>query len=237
MRKKIIVVKKDGSELMGYLISNGTSEIIMRDAAGKSVAIAKSQITTLEKVPGSLMPPGLTAGLEKEEFNNLIGFLSRLGESGDYRVPTAQFVRRWATIPASKDLSKKLSAEGLGYITEANTKIPFIPIYSKVAGDLPIEELPVIEVNAKKYSVVRFDIEVLSKGNVHFLMNATTGTSGWAGQKPLQFTDRGTVADLSQGIHQITMVIDREIRPKGPLRIQLQITDKSSAQTRLIMGQ
>ena len=31
------VVKKDGSEIMGYLVSNGTSEIVMRDVAGKGV--------------------------------------------------------------------------------------------------------------------------------------------------------------------------------------------------------
>ncbi|WP_317170128.1 PVC-type heme-binding CxxCH protein [Rhodocytophaga rosea] len=232
------VVKKDGSELMGYLVSNGTSEIIMRDAGGKSVTIAKNQINTLEKVPGSLMPPGLTAGLEKEEFNNLIGFLSKLGESGNYRVPTAQFVRRWATIPASKDLAKKISAEGLEYLLKVNTTVPSIPVYSKVAGDLPVEELPIIEVNAnKKYSVVKFDIEVLTKGNVTLLMNTATGISGWAGQTPLQFTGQRIMIEFTQGIHQITLVIDRAVRQKEPISVQLQESGNSGAQTRLIMGQ
>lgn len=232
------VVKKDGSELMGYLVSNGTSEIIMRDAAGKSVIIAKNQINGLEKVPGSLMPAGLTASLEKEEFINLIGFLSKLGEPGNYRVSTAQFIRRWETIPASKDLSKKIANEGLEYLTKMNTKIPSIPTYSKVAGDLPIEELPFFEVNAnKKYSVVRFDIEVLSKGNVRFLMNSTAGITAWVGQKPLQLTDQGTGVDLSEGIHQIMLAIDRSIRPTGSLSIQVQDAGKSDAQIRQIMGQ
>jgi putative heme-binding domain-containing protein len=232
------VIKKDGSEIMGYLVSNGTSEIILRDAGGKSIPIAKNQIHTLEKIPGSLMPPGLTTGLEKEEFNNLIGFLSKLGESGDYRVPTAQFVRRWATIPSSEDIAKKITTEGLDYLTKANTKIPVLATYSKVAGDLPIEELPVIEVNAnKKYSVVRFDIEVLNKGYVNFLMNSAEGITAWVGQKSFKLTDQGMAVDLPQGIHQITLVIDRKIRSKGPFRIQLQDIGKSSAQTRLIMGQ
>jgi putative heme-binding domain-containing protein len=232
------VVKKEGSELMGYLVSNGTSEIILRDAAGKSVNMVKNQISTLEKVPGSLMPPGLTAGLEKEEFINLIGFLSKLGEPGNYRVPTAPFIRRWASIPAGKELSKKITNEGLEYLMKVNTTIPAIPVYSKVAGDLPIEELPIIEVNAnKRYSVIKFDIEVLTKGNVKFLINSVDGISGWAGQKPLKLTDQGTIVELSQGIHQITLAIDRNIRPKGALSIQLQEAGTSDAQTRLIMGQ
>ena len=40
-----------------------------------------------------------------------------------------------------------------------------MPAYSKVAGDLPIEELPVLELSANKpYSIVRFETEVFSKG-------------------------------------------------------------------------
>jgi putative heme-binding domain-containing protein len=36
------VVKKDGSELLGYLASDGANEIVIRDVTGKEVSIAKS---------------------------------------------------------------------------------------------------------------------------------------------------------------------------------------------------
>ena len=232
------IVKKDGAEMMGYLVSNDALEIVLRDVSGKAVSIAKSQISELQKVPGSLMPPGLTAGLEKQEFIQLVSFLSKLGESGKFRVSNTRFVRRWQTVSNNKELAKKVSAEGLDHLVKANTPISFQPVYSKVAGDLPIEELPVLELNAnKQYSVVRFETETLSKGNVNLALNSTTGITAWMGQKPLKLAENGAVVELDQGIHQVTLAIDRRVRQKGPLSIQLKDAKNSPAQTRLIMGQ
>ncbi|MBD2702067.1 dehydrogenase [Spirosoma sp. BT702] len=230
------IVKKDGSEMMAYLVSNGTSEVVVRDVAGTEIAIPKNQINTVEKTPGSLMPAGLTAGLEKEEFINLIGFLSKIGESGDFRVPTARFVRRWSTVSGSKELTQKIAADA-GYVAKDNGKLPFTPIYSNVSGGLPISELPIIEVSpTKKYSIVRFDVEVVSKGNVELALNSTAGVTAWAGQRPLKLTPKGAIAELPQGVQTITLTIDRSQFKDEKLAIQLQDAPQSPAQTRLIMG-
>jgi putative heme-binding domain-containing protein len=231
------VVKKDGSELMGYLASDGASEIVIRDVTGKEVAIPKNQLELMEKVPGSLMPPGLTASLDKEEFINLIGFLSKLGESGKFRVPTARFVRRWNTVASSKDLVKKILADGPGYVARDNAKVSFEPIYSKVAGDLPLAELPVIELNpGKRYSFIRFEIEVVTKGNVNLSLNTTTGLTAWINGKPGKLTEHNLVADLAQGIHTITLAVDRDAFKNPVLNIQLLDGENGGAQTRLVMG-
>ncbi|WP_229321196.1 PVC-type heme-binding CxxCH protein [Larkinella knui] len=231
------IAKKDGSELMGYIVSNGTSELVMRDVTGTEVSVPKSQINVIEKVPGSLMPAGLTASLDKEEFINLVGFLSKMGESGKFRVPTARFVRRWNTVAATKELTAKIRGEGAGYLVKENAKVSFQPAYSKVSGELPVDELPVIEANAnKRYSFVRFEIEVVSKGNVNLALNSTAGITAWVGQKPLKLTDRGIVADLPQGVHAITLAIDRSVQKDGPLTVQLLDAENSPAQTRLVMG-
>ncbi|QMU31490.1 c-type cytochrome [Adhaeribacter radiodurans] len=232
------VVKKDGSEMMGYLVSNGASEVVMRDVTGMSVPVAKSQIDKIEKIPGSLMPAGLTAGLEKEEFMNLVGFLSKLGESGKFRVPTDRYVRRWETVPGNADLAQKISDAGVGGILKANAKTPFKPAYSTVSGHLPIEELPVIKGKSnQQYSFVKFGVEVLSKGNVDLAINSTTGITAWVDQKPIKLADQGVVVDLPQGVHHITLAIDRGVRQKGPLSVHLQDAKNSPAQTRLVMGQ
>jgi putative heme-binding domain-containing protein len=231
-------IKKDGDEMTGYLVSNGSSEVVLRDMTGKRISIAKSQLDRLERIPGSLMPPGLTAGLEKEEFNNLVGFLSKLGTSGKYRVPNSRFIRRWQVVSADKELAKKISEEGLGHIISKNAKIFFRPVYSKVSGRLPVEELPAIEVNPNQsYSLVRFGIEVLSRGNVKLLMNSTAGITAWVGQEPLTLADDGAVANLPEGIHQITLAINRKLHQNGPLAIQLEDAWNSPAQTRLVMGE
>jgi putative heme-binding domain-containing protein len=231
------VVKKEGNEMTGYLVTNGSSEIVLRDLTGNSVSIPKSEVVRLEKIPGSLMPPGLTANLEKEEFINLVGFLSKLGESGKYRVPNARFVRRWKVVSGNKELSENIRREGLSYIVKNERNVSLQPIYSNVSGDLPVEELPVIEVTpGNAFSFIRFEIEVLSDGYVMLPMNWTTGVTAWVGQNPLKLQERGIAADLSGGIHQITLAIDRKIHRSGPLNIHIQNDGNSTAQTRLVMG-
>ncbi|GAB3928993.1 PVC-type heme-binding CxxCH protein [Larkinella terrae] len=231
------IAKKDGSEMMGYIVSNGTSDIVVRDVSGQEVSVPKSQINVMEKVPGSLMPAGLTASLDKNEFVNLIGFLSKMGESGKFRVPTARLVRRWSTVSATKEAAKKVLTDGPGFIVKDNAKVFWQPAYSKVSGELPLDELPVVEASAaKRYSFVRFDIEVVSRGNVSLALNSTAGTSAWIGQKPVKLTDRGLVAELSQGVHTITLAIDRNVQKDGPLTIQLLDAENAPAQTRLVMG-
>jgi putative heme-binding domain-containing protein len=231
------VVKKDGSELLGYLASDGASDIVIRDVTGKEVSIAKSQVEIMEKVPGSLMPPGLTAGLSKEEFTDLIGFLSKMGESGKFRVPNTRFVRRWSTVEANKEITKGLLAEGPAYLLKDKTKGAFQPIYSKVAGELPLEELPVVEGAAgKKYSFIRFEIEVLTKGNVNLTFNTTGGITSWIDGKPVKMTDSGLAADLGPGLHTVTLAVDRVTLKEDVLRVQLLDAASGGAQTRLVMG-
>jgi putative heme-binding domain-containing protein len=231
------IAKKDGSDLMGYIVSNGTSDMVIRDVAGMEVSVPKSQINVIEKVTGSLMPAGLTASLEKQEFINLVGFLSKMGESGPFRVPTTRFVRRWNTVFPTKELGKKIREEGLGYVVKDNAKVSFQPAYSKVVGELPLDELPVVEAaSSKRYSFVRFDLEVVSKGNVNLMFGSTAGVTAWIGSKPVKLTAQGIVADLPQGIHTVTLAIDRAVLSNGSLNIKLQDAERSPAQTRLVMG-
>ncbi|GAB4026001.1 L-sorbosone dehydrogenase [Spirosoma gilvum] len=229
------IVKKDGTEMMAYLVSNGLSEVVVREVSGQELAIPKAQISTIEKTPGTLMPSGLTAGLDKQEFINLIGFLSKLG--GGFRVPTTQFVRRWSTISGSKDLTRKLAAEGNAYVAKEAGKLPAMPIYSNVSGTLPIDELPIVDAGTnKRYSFVRFDLEVVSKGNVDLGFTSTAGVTGWVGQKALKLTPQGTIVDLPQGVQTITLAIDRTQFKAAQLGIQLQDAPQSPAQVRLVMG-
>lgn len=228
------VVKKDGSEMLGYLASDGASEVVIRDVTGKEVSIAKSQLQVMEKVPGSLMPPGLTASLDQTEFINLVGFLTKMGESGDFRVPNTRFVRRWESVTADKQTASKMS-EGTFTVTK-NSKVTYAPIYSKVSGELPLDELPVVETSAgKSFSIVRFDIEVLTKGNVTLNSNVSNGISAYIANKPVKMSANNITAQLSPGIQQITLVIDRSIVKDGGLKVELRDAE-GGAQTRLRMG-
>lgn len=231
------IVRKDGSIVSGYFVQETSSEIVIRDVTGQEVSIPRSQVDVHETVPGSLMPPGLTSGLEREEFIDLVGFLSKLGEPGEFRVSNARFVRRWNVMVINDEVATKINKSSLDYIVREDVNIPLQPAYSKVSGNLPIEELPVIELDSnRRYSFIRFEVEVLDAGNIDLSFNSTEGMTVWVGQKPSDLLDHGVVADLSQGIHTITLAIDRRVCKNGALRIQLQDSEHTSAQARLIMG-
>lgn len=230
------VLKKDKTDVMGYIVSNSNSEVIVRDMSGKEIAIPKSQVANLEKIPGSLMPPGLTSRLTRKEFVDLIGYLTKLGEQGAFRVPIERYVRHWEAIPASAENNKKVWEAGIDALITSGKKLSGSPVYSKVSGALPIDELPVIDGGAnKKYSVVTFKIEVLSNGNAALSLNDAAGVTAWTGTDALPVTDNNVIVPVTPGIHQLTFVIDRTVRKEGNLHIQLKEAANDPAQTKLVM--
>lgn len=230
------IVRNDGSVVTGYLVNESNSEVVIQDVAGNNVSIPQSQIDVHETVPGSLMPPGLTASLERKEFIDLIGFLSKIGEPGEFRVPNARFVRRWHTLTNNKEVVTKIDKNGLDFLVNESAELSLQPAFSKVSGDLPVGELPVIEIDPnRRYSFVKFEIEVLSAGNVDLSFNSTEGITAWVGQKPLDVLDHGIVANLSQGIHHFTLAINRNMSEKEALRIRLQDATHASAQAKFLM--
>ena len=232
------VIKKDGTQLMGYMVSDGSSEIVIRNMTGEAISIPKSEIEAVERVKGSLMPPGLTASLEREEFVNLVDYLSKLGESGKFRVPNEQYVRRWEAVSSNKEVSAKINNQGLEYLVNKNTELPLQSIYSKVSGGLPIEELPIIEAGTnKEYSFVSFDVEVLTAGRLDFLFNSIDGITAWAGEEQLELQNNEIVVNLERGRNKITLAIDRNLYEKDLLKVKLEDDAKSTAQARIVMGQ
>src|SRR5690554_7089856 len=108
------------------------------------------------------MPPGLTASLDRSEFVNLVGYLSKLGQSGDFRVPNSLFVRRWRAISGDKDWQTKIREEGPAHVVKAEAKNNLLPVYSTVSGSIPFNDLPIADAGLNKYSFVQFEIEVLT---------------------------------------------------------------------------
>src|SRR5690606_8197941 len=109
--------------------------------------------------------------------------------------------------------------------------------YSTVSGALPIEELPVLEFGSgERLSFVQFELEVLAAGKVELLFNDPAGIDIWADSNTLTLDGEVAVADLSPGIHQIVVALDRKILPEGKLQIQVQEAATAPAQFRLVMG-
>ena len=54
-----LVTLKDGNAVMGFITSETTDQLIMRDMASQEHQLAKADITERTKMPNSMMPAGL----------------------------------------------------------------------------------------------------------------------------------------------------------------------------------
>lgn len=72
----------EGEMISGYLHTEDRNRIVIRDSVtGTLRALSPKQVKTREEA-GTLMPPGLTAGLSRSELRDLIRYLAELKGSG-----------------------------------------------------------------------------------------------------------------------------------------------------------
>jgi putative membrane-bound dehydrogenase-like protein len=73
-----VAVTLDGDELWGVLAQQSNEAIVMRDASGTEVRVARTSLRELRRQEVSIMPEGLEAALTEAEFRDLIAFLQSL---------------------------------------------------------------------------------------------------------------------------------------------------------------
>ncbi len=224
------ITKQDGGVVMGYLVKDGADELILRNATGQEESISKAQVSNHDNVPGSLMPPGLTSSLERQEFIDLVGFLSKLGKPGEFRVPNQRFIRKWGTVSSlPKEIGQKED------LAQNSGNLSIQPIYSMVSGELPISEIPEFNLAGSPYKIVQFELEVLDKGTVQLHLNTNKGvlllkSKGWENVQ-----DRKVNVALNAGIQKIKLLLNMDEFVENSLRVEV-IEEENATPTRLVMG-
>ncbi|EPR68170.1 PVC-type heme-binding CxxCH protein [Cyclobacterium qasimii] len=232
------ITKNDGGILMGYLINDGAREVVLRDMAGNENGIPKSQIKSLEKVPGSLMPAGITASLEKQDFINLVSYLSKLGSNGDFRVTNEKLVRRWKAATEFKVLRKDAGVDGWESLPGNNLSQMPKGLYSKVAGDLPLSDIPTItDNNDKKFSLVQFEVNILKAGEFSLKLTGVDQAKVWVSGNEISLNKGTGATNLSVGKQWVNIAIDREKADEGSLKVLIIDGEANSAQSQVIVGQ
>lgn len=217
------VVKKNGSVVMGYLVRQTGSEIVLRDVLDNEVSIPKFQIESHRIVPGSLMPPGLTSGLTRDEFVDLIGFLSTIGKPGDFRVPSNKFIRYWNVLEADDDVVSEIKENGINSVVQDPESYFWKPVYSTVDGFLPNAEVPSLsDVNMK---VVRFSIDVVGEGSIHLGLHSEN-VFAWLDSQPVSLQTDELRAEMTTGIHTIVLAVN------GDEDVKVEILEGSGASGR-----
>ena len=67
----------------------------------------------------------------------------------------------------------------MAYLVQPNSQNTLLPLYSTVEGNLPLEEVPVVNLGSDgNFSFLQFEIEVLSQGYIKLLFHSTKGIQG-----------------------------------------------------------
>src|SRR6185436_937444 len=125
------VITKNDQIYQGFHASEDKQTLILRDPAKEELIRIPIADIAKRKEVGSVMPEGLTNGLTRAELRDLIRFLSDLGKPGPFRVPDKPLVRRWLVASGS--------ARVKGF--EETSALTWLPKYSRVSGDLPLEDV------------------------------------------------------------------------------------------------
>ncbi|MCB0688214.1 MAG: c-type cytochrome, partial [Saprospiraceae bacterium] len=72
-----LVNLEGGTTVMGSILANEGSNIVIRAASGETVTLPESKIKSMEALEKSLMPEGLLSNLSEKEIQDLFSFLAQ----------------------------------------------------------------------------------------------------------------------------------------------------------------
>jgi putative heme-binding domain-containing protein len=231
------VVTADDKVVQGIKIREGDGVLVLRTAEDKEITVPLKDVAERGKSTKSLMPEALTDPLTRQEFADLVKYLSLLGKvDGPYAPSKARLVRRWQVIdPVAANLDR-FRRTRVSAAAEADNPFAWSPAYAKVSGDLPLNELPKFTVwnDTAPQSVVRFQLDVTTAGAAKLKFNAVGGLTVYLGNQPVEPKPE-TVLDLKGGMQTVTILIDRSKRTDD-LRVELDDVEKSPARVSVVGG-
>jgi putative heme-binding domain-containing protein len=235
----LVVATSDGKLYTGIKLRQTDSELVLRDAEDREVAIPVNSIEE-QKTAGSLMPAGLTEALTRPELIDLVRFLSQLGKIGPYSVGTDRVLRCWQVLQATPAVKSTVAKNGFEALLSGEQSLNWRPAYTTAAGKLPLSEWAEPERTAATAPValLRSQLEVTSPGTVKLTFNSADALSIWIDGRrvqPVSGSPRQLVLDLMRGLHTIAVAVDLARRQDG-IRCVLEDIRGSSARARVVLG-
>ena len=214
----VVVLTADGQLLTGVPLARTEDRLTLRDANGTEVTVAVDDIEA-EKAAGSLMPAGLVDQLTDDDFVDLVAFLAALGRDEGLTVRPDPIARTAETMTAENRAAYLMRRQRYAAAASAPEQFVWTPIYSRVDGSLPVDELPLIEVanrsaaGQRGVSFVRVRFEQLTDGPSPLTIDGPHDEA-WIDAEPV--TESMT---LPPGKHTLTVSILRSDQ-SGPLTIR-----------------
>ena len=236
----VMVTKKDGSVVAGKLASQNENTITLQDAADQLIEIPKSAIASQEISPISLMPPGLTQTLRKDEFADLIKFMSLLGKEGDFKVTANRYVRTFRYLDdkdGDSGYADLVRHKPMVHVTSGDPQLIWLPTYSKTNGVVPLDELSALRRQGREtYNYLQFQLDAKSPGDTILQFNDPEGLVVFVGEEEVEVINKDTLISLKPGINIITVAAHTWKRKDRTLRIEVLDAPSNAAQVQVVYG-
>ncbi len=199
-----VITMNDGRSFAGSLAGDADGTLVLRDAAGKTHSLRSDQVQSKFISPVSMMPPGLTASLQPEEFSHLVAFMAQLGKPGRFSSRTAGFVRSFEVLIPGGSEADPLDPEAA---VENPSRFQWRPAFALVNGQIPLDDTSVFDRGER---VMRFAIEVTTKGLVSLRLKNNENVRVWQNREELRFRRGNARLDLSKGTHHFVLHVAAE---------------------------
>jgi len=231
---------KGGSLISGTLSKEDTQSITVRDASDQSIVVSKSDIASQTISPVSLMPPGLTASLRKDELADMVAFLSELGKEGAYKVSSGRIARTFQYLhdqDGDSGFADLLRHKPFGYVTFDDPLFEWRPLYSKVDGTLPLDGIPALRQQGRaRVHYLRFQIDVRTAGTIGLQVSGPEESVLWVEDEMVERNDDSYAFDVERGSMTVTLAIREDLPNKSNLSIEIVDIPGSKAQAQVING-
>jgi putative heme-binding domain-containing protein len=212
-----LITLKDGNTHTGSIVSDGDRDVTLRDYSGAPLTLAKSEIAATTISPVSLMPPGLTASLREDEFVDLVRFLSELGKEGAFKTEARPLIRNWSALQPHERTKDIIGHYGPKIFAEKFDGYQWVPIVSRVNGELPPDELPqVVGRGENRWGVVRFGLDQATQGELELKINDTHRMHLFDGEKEIPLPEKGAATIKIQAggdPDRFTLAVNSAYRP------------------------
>ncbi|HEX2749580.1 MAG TPA: hypothetical protein VHM91_16340, partial [Verrucomicrobiales bacterium] len=230
----LMVSTKDGGVHSGFLVREDAREVLLRDATGKTESIPAATVAKKENIPVSLMPMGLTGMLRRDEFVDLVRFLSELGKEGGYKIQEDGTLRRWRTAQPVPDMWRWMNLQGNRGFAQAYDELTWLPLYSHVDGTVPGDEATLIKVGSNEWRAIAAEVDVSAAGKIGLRLNDPAGIQIFVGGKEIPAAAE-MQADVPAGKVRVTLLFDTTVR-KTPVKVQVYDVPGSPAHAKATGG-
>lgn len=224
-----------GKVYTGIKIREADGKLTLRTVEDKEITVADKDIE--EKAASrSLMPDGLADQFTRQEFIDLVRFLSELGKLGPYAPSKARVIRKWQQFEPTNENMNQFRRGRAALAAENPDLFSWSTVYSMVNGEYPKADYKKLVVwnGSAPISVLRAQLDVTTGGKVKLKLNSTKGLSLFVGATPVIVRSE-TEIELTPGIQNLTFIIDYDAREEG-LAVELDDVSGSKAKVSILNG-